>query len=113
MLVGTKAIPAHELKEAAKSIKTLKQYALELVPYPLRHITQVTDNQKYLVAITLRSVLGVSYKDRVRICEELLEGVTVTGLLNEIVDFSDIMETADVALLIKALELERERRDDT
>lgn len=101
MLVGTKIIPLHELRDAATSVTALLVFSEQLVPKPLRHISAIVDNQRYLVAVTLRNIKAIPYKRRIELCEGLIRGVSVTGVVNIVHDFEDILSEVDTELLYK------------
>lgn len=59
MIVGRKDIDFTKLKLACRSEDSLLRFTIDLVPTPLRHIREVVDNQKYLVA-TARAVAAIA-----------------------------------------------------
>lgn len=103
MLVGCKDIDFEELKSAALNKQSLEHYAVSLVPRCLRHINAIVDNQKYLVALYLRDMKSIPYVTRKLRCEELLKGTSVTGVINTITDFDDILMKVDMDTLVEYL----------
>jgi len=110
MIVGSKVISTTDLKRATYSVESLKRFAESLVPKPIRHFPQIVDNQKYLVAIALRTMVSIPFKRRTELCEGLLEGIQVRGVLTTVIDFYDLIMAADTDLLYKAL-FERDADD--
>ena len=103
IVVGTKDIDFEELKNAVSDRSTLEHYAVSLVPRCLRHVQAIVDNQKYLVALYLRDMQSIPYKLRKLRCEELLSGISVTGVINTVVDFEDILMQVDMDMLVTYL----------
>lgn len=101
MIVGTKDISPYAVKKHCTSITALRDYCEVLVPRVLRHIKPIVNNQKYIVALVVRNISSIPYKERKELCEELLSDVAVTGVINEIYDFEDIMYELDIDLLTK------------
>lgn len=105
MIVGTKDIDLEELRRSAKDATSLINYAESLVPRVLRHHVAIVNNQKYLVALYLRNMNSIPYKRRINLCEELLAEVSVTGVINTIIDFNDILTSINIDELIDYLEV--------
>ena len=76
---------------------------MSLVPRCIRHIQAIVDNQKYLAALYLRNIQSIPYNTRKQRCEELLSGISVTGVINTVTDFEDILLQVDMDLLITFL----------
>jgi len=111
MVVGCKNIEFSELKQACKSSETLKQYALDLVPTPLRHIQAIVDNQKYFVALQVRTIQSLPWQTKKTLCESLLCGARVKGVADVIYDYSDILRAIDSELFEQYLEEEDRRAE--
>lgn len=95
MLVGTKQINSSELRKACKLGEDLVKYAMDLVPPPMRHIQAVVSNQKYLVALNVRNIIAIPWKQRKELCEYLLNGVYIKGVVDTIYDYKDILTEID------------------
>lgn len=93
MLVGTKYIDEFKLSKSVYDITTLNDFVLSLIPTPLVGIPEILMNQKYVVAITLRKCEAIEFNKRHALCTQLLEGVSITGVMNEIYDWMDIITT--------------------
>ena len=78
MLVGTRNLSRDEIKEAS-TVASLRKLAIEQVPLLFRHIKEIVDNQKYLIALEVRKMYKGDYNKWHSLCEGLLEGVKVTG----------------------------------
>lgn len=105
MIVGTKDIDLETLRLAARNINSLRDYAEGLVPRCIKHISEIVNNQKYLVALHLREIRSIPYKRRIELCDMLLKDVSITGVINTIVDFNDILMNIDMDMLIDYLEV--------
>lgn len=106
MIVGTKDFDFEELKLATESDEQLQDFVVRLVPTFLRHIQPVMDNQKYYVALYIRNMQSIPYQIRKDRSEKLLEGVSITGVINTVIDFSDILLYTNVETLLRYLEEE-------
>lgn len=95
MIVGKKDIPLGALKRACTSSEALIAFATELVPTPLRHIPEITNNQKYYVALLVRSTLSLKWEVRTKLCAPLLEGVRIKGIPDAIYDYDDLIQEID------------------
>jgi hypothetical protein len=103
MIVGTKAIPLDKLRSECRSIDSLRAFSLSLVPRYIQHVTEIVDNQKYLVAMEVRAMVTIPYKRRKELCEGLLEGVVLKGTINTIVDVEDLMASINMSQVFKVL----------
>ena len=91
MLVGTKYIDEFKLSKSAHNITTLNDFVISLIPSPLAGIPEILMNQKYIVALALRKCEAVDFNTRHSLCTQLLDGVSITGVMNEIYDWMDIV----------------------
>jgi hypothetical protein len=110
MVVGCKEIDFAALKQACQSEEALVKFAVHLVPSPLRHIPAIISNQKYLVALQVRTIQSLPWQRRKSLCEYLLQDVVVKGIVDSIYDYNDLLMAIDCAAFQKYLE-EEEKRD--
>ncbi len=103
MIVGTKTIPLSDLINACSSDRELSAFTLALVPRFVRHIDEIVNNQKYIVALELRGIAGIPYKIKKELSENLLTGVVVKGTINTIIDIEDVMASVDMNTVFKYL----------
>jgi hypothetical protein len=103
MIVGTRTIPLDKLREASGSVKSLIEFSNNLVPKPIRHVDAVVSNQRYLVALYLRKIKSLPYKKTVELCNGLLEGVVIKGVVNEVYDLEDLLRATDTDKLYRFL----------
>lgn len=103
MLVGTKRIDHTELREAIDTRHTIEMYITRLIPTCLQHLPAVKDNQRYLVALHIRRLTGVNFTHKMNIANELVEGVTVQGSINNVYDIEDILTHVNFDKLLRAL----------
>lgn len=110
MIVGCKDIDFTELKRACRSEESLLRFTIGLVPTPLQHICEIVDNQKYFVALQVRSIQSITWQKRKDLCESLLQGVRIKGLPDAIYDYSDLLLAIDRDAFKRYLREEEERR---
>lgn len=96
MIVGTKDVEAYDVAQYCRDVITLRNYCDSLVPRILRHNQTIINNQRYFIALVVREIKSIPYSKRKTLYEGLLEGVSITGLANEIYDFDDLMMKVDV-----------------
>lgn len=111
MVVGCKDLDFAATKRACKSAETLRAYALDTVPTPLRHIQAIVDNQKYLIALQVRAISSISWQQRKALCEALLEGVFIRGVPDAVYDYNDLLQAIDVSAFERYLREEEEKRN--
>lgn len=98
-------MPTDKIKEAT-SVESLCQLATEQVPLLFRHIKEIVDNQKYLLALEVRKMCKNDYNKWHSLCEGLLEGVRVTGSIHSIYTCYELLNKCDKSLMEKFLEKE-------
>lgn len=107
MLVGTKNINMSELKKACDTEDSLLRYTLKLVPLPMKHMQAVISNQKYLIALNVRTIISIPWKRRKGLCEYILRGVVIKGAVDAIYDYQDLLEEIDVDIFKELLNAEK------
>lgn len=105
MLVGSDSIDFNRLK-AMTSAEQLSDFAVELVPPLFRHVKEIVDNQKYLIALNVRKMYKDDYNKWHPLCEELLADVRVTGGIHSICTCQDLLHECDTKILSKFLQKE-------
>lgn len=105
MIVGTTKLDYKSLKRFVGRPEELLVYTDNLVPKWARHIESIVLNQRYYVAIHLRNVLSIPYKQRMQLVEHLLSSVTLQGVTSEFVAITEIVDSCDKEALIKMLEV--------
>lgn len=95
MIVGTKDIDYSSLKEACKRPEDVVRFAEELVPTPLRHLQEIRYNQRYIVALQVRSIQSFSWKKKQLLCDALLQGVRIKGVVDTLYDYTDLLREID------------------
>lgn len=103
MIVGTKAIPLDKLARECYSVSALNAFSLSMVPRYAQHITEIVDNQKYIIAMEVRALTTLSYQKKKELSEGLLEGVIIRGTINTIVDVEDLFSFINMSHLFKVL----------
>lgn len=107
MVVGTKNVDIKELEARLDDIGELLRYVRSLVPAMVRKNKQIVDNQMYLAACYLRRGKADYYK-RQKAIQALTEHITVTGLVDAVTEFSDILNEADMVLIDNCLKEEQD-----
>lgn len=105
MLVGMVNITKADI-ESAHDVQGLKDMALRMVPKMFQHRKEIVDNQKYLIALKIRSLYGYDYNKWAPLCEGLLEGVRVTGSIHDLYTCQDLLYECDTDMIDKFLEKE-------
>ena len=95
MIVGCKYVDFASLKRACYSEDSLLRFTLALVPTPVRHIQEIVDNQKYFIALQVRSMQSLTWQKRKDLCEHLLQGARIKGVPDAFYDYSDILMAID------------------
>lgn len=96
MIVGTKDVSPEEVKKHCRSAAELVRYSEQLVPRLFRHDERIVQNQKYLVALVVRDLKSIPFDTRKKLYEELLTGVAITGVANEIYDTDYLLSQVDI-----------------
>ena len=106
MLVGTKSIDVSRLQVACRSITSLKSFSDSLVPSYFNHIKEILYNQRYLVAVAVRNLYKDDYNKWKPLCDGLLEGVRITGSVNDLYTCAELLSACDVKVIQAFLEKE-------
>ena len=105
MIVGTTSIDYEIIKEFVGMPESLVQYVEDMVPSWAKHISGITDNQKYYVALHIRKMLSIPYKQRVELTDALTLGIHISGVISSVVSITDIINACDKKSLIEMLKL--------
>lgn len=103
MIVGRKVINSERLQVVYDDPQSLEKYCLSLIPKYARHLPNILDNQKYVVALAIRKEKSISFKKKKEICDRLLEGTTVRGYLHAITEVEDLIFHSDIDKLLSNL----------
>jgi uncharacterized protein (DUF488 family) len=103
MVIGKKDIDYEKLRMSLGNSTSIVQYAIDMVPRCIRHVEPIVFNQRYYVALMLRELNSIPYETRKQRCEDLLKGISISGVINNIVDFEDILLCVDMDQLIQFL----------
>lgn len=106
MVIGTKSVDNSSILQHMNGLEAVRNFSDSLVPKCLQHVEAIMYNQRYYMALRIRQLKGVSYDTRKFYSEGLLQGIYVTGTLNSISDFYDILLSIDVPKLIEMLDKE-------
>ena len=103
MIVGTTEINYADLKLFVGKHEELVVYVENLVPIWARHIKCLAHNQRFYVAIHLRGVLSIPYKQRIAMCEALIDGINVRGVMSSFTSITEILDVCDKKSLVEML----------
>lgn len=109
MIIGTKDVNFSALKQACRDEESLRRFVSNLVPSPIAHIPAIVDNQKYFVALQVRSIQSLSWQKRKSLCESLLKGVRVKGVPDSFYDYNDLLLAIDSTAFSRYLEEEEDQ----
>lgn len=105
MIVGTTNLNYDELKTYVNKPQELPAYCENLVPLWARHIEPIVLNQRYYVAINIRNMLSIPYKQRMEMLEPLLKGLTVKGVISSFTSIAEIINVCDKKALAHMVQL--------
>lgn len=103
MIVGTTNIDYEDIKLLVGKPEELIIYAESLVPVWARHITCLAHNQRFYIAIHLRRVLSIPYKLRIEMCEALISGINVRGVMSSFTSITEILDVCNKEMLVEML----------
>jgi len=92
-----------EILRHTRSTSELDKYVEDLIPPVLKHIDEVRQNQRYLIACYIRSMEQLSYEKRCKLCDHLMQNICITGTLNELYDYTDLERSVDMQKVFKYL----------
>lgn len=101
MIVGTKDVEYSAIRAHCTDVETLSNYCEMLVPRIIRHDKRIVNNQKYYIAMIVRTMQSIPWNRRKELYEGLLRGVSVTGVINTIYDFNDVLNDIDIDKLAR------------
>lgn len=104
MVVGCLKIDFDEIKKFVKHPVDIVAYCDNLVPSWCRHVEPIVMNQRYYMAINIRGMLTIPFKQRMELVELLIRGVTVTGVMAHFIEIHEIIEACDRDKFIRVLE---------
>ena len=107
MLIGSTEIDYNFIKRNVSEPDRICMYAEDLVPVWARHLPNITDNQKYYLAIRIRNAISIPYKLRSNLVKELTKGVSISGLVHQVTTIEQIIAACDTETLARVLEEEK------
>ena len=109
MIVGKKNIDKAELIKRISSVSSLIEYSDSLVPDCLKYRKEIIYNQRYIVALAIRGILTIPYSDKVSLLYSLLQDVYITGVVDRIYDYEDLLDYVDEEVVERIKQNEREK----
>ena len=95
MIIGSRAIDWTVVKRSMKDPQSLIAYCESLIPEPLAHIPSIKDNQRYYVALRIRSSKAIPWYHKMEFCKVLTNGIQIKGIMDEVYDYKDICSAID------------------
>lgn len=103
MIVGTTSIEFEDIRKFINKPNDLVEYVTTLVPTWARHIDCLVHNQRFYVAIHIRGMLTIPYKQRVEMTKALTSGIRIKGVISSFTSIYDIIDLCDKELLVEML----------
>lgn len=106
MLIGYTTVDYEALKKFVNNPDDIVTYVISQIPIWARHIDGICDNQRYYIALHLRKVLTIPYKQRTELVDALTRGIYLRGVCTNFVSITDIVNACDKESLIAMLKAE-------
>ena len=105
MVIGESKIDYDVLKSFIGRPAELVVYVESLVPKWARHVPSITYNQRFYVAIHLRAVLTIPYKQRMELVDALVDGISIHGIMSSFTPIEDIINVCNKDDLVEMLKM--------
>lgn len=105
MIVGTTKVDYAVLKSFVGKPRELVVYTESLVPSWARHIDCIVNNQRFYIAIHLRKVLTIPYKQRMELVNALIENINIRGVMSSFTSIYDILDMCNKDDLVSMLKM--------
>lgn len=106
MIIGYDEIPVNEVKSFIGKPNDFVAYVDSLIPMWARHIDSIISNQRYFVALHVRRMLSLPYKERMDLVNALVRGIRIKGTTNTFVPITHIVRSCNLEALADMLEME-------
>ena len=103
MIIATDNLNYEVIKLYINNPSGLINYVDSLVPVWLRHIKSITYNQRYYVAVHLRDLKSIPYKDKMCMVNSLVKGIHLTGNMTDFVTIDTILQQCNIPVLVEML----------
>lgn len=103
MLVGTTKVNYADMIKKCSTDEEYRAYVDNLIPTWARHIKGIKDNQRYYVALHVRKILSLPYKERAAISQCLIEDIRVEGFLGAFVNIQEAFKLCNTDAIISGL----------
>lgn len=80
-------------------------YATSLVPIWARHMDVLVNNQRYYLAINIRNMLSIPYKQRDELVKILTDNIRIAGVITGFTPITELVDNCDKDKLIQMLEV--------
>lgn len=104
MVIGTNSLNFDVIKTFVNHPEDIVAYCDNTVPLWAQHVDAIIKNQRYFMAINIRNMLTIPFRDRQRLIDYLTKGVTIKGVVTEFVCITDVVEACNKKQLLRVLE---------
>lgn len=105
MLVGSTDLNFAEIKKFVGRPLDIVAYATSLVPIWARHMDVLVNNQRYYLAINIRNMLSIPYKQRDELVKILTANIRIAGVITGFTPITELVDNCDKDKLIQMLEV--------
>lgn len=104
MIIATDNLNYEVIKAYIGNTDGLICYVESLVPKWLRHVTPIVHNQRYYVAIHLRQLQSIPFKEREKMVNALVSNIRLQGAMDCFFTIDVILNQCNITDLIAMLE---------
>lgn len=105
VLVGSTDLNFAEIKKFVGRPLDIVAYATSLVPIWARHMDVLVNNQRYYLAINIRNMLSIPYKQRDELVKILTANIRIAGVITGFTPITELVDNCDKDKLIQMLEV--------
>lgn len=105
MIIGTTNIDYSIIKSFVGKPDDLVTYVENLVPTWARHVPSIVHNQRFYIAIHVRKVLTIPYKQRMELVNALIENINIQGIMSNFTAITDVINVCDKEALVEMLKM--------
>lgn len=106
MLIGTAEVDFETISSLRNNVNEIVSFVENSVPKWARNIPHIKDNQRYYVAIHVRNLLSMPYKERKSITDALINGIRISGVISAFTPIVDILNVCDKKALLEMIRSE-------
>lgn len=103
MVVGDLKLNYDVIKTFLNHPEDIVAYCESCIPVWAQHIQQLKFNQRYYMAIHIRDLKNIPFRDRQALVEPLIKGITLVGVMSSFTSITDIIEACDKETLLRVV----------